>query len=247
MMLVYVYIKKIIILQNKMSKEMYEIELWNNNEVLQNLYQYQKENVLCDVLIFTRTGCISAHRVILAASSPYFQMYEEKTSGSNSNYSFPFDSSDTINIILKCLYTGRLKFHQDYCSEIYQLCEALKLTQALCLLKEKYGDKFEKYEKSCQTNDSVSSRVVQVSPFGTEHIYPSSSYVHNFPDMNKREWTQSKAQNLSIKKEVVDHDSDNNDKSVRELGKSESEDTLPKKSSGERAKPDMYLDRKSVV
>lgn len=217
-----------------MSKETYEIELWKSNEVLQNLYQYQKENVLCDVLIFTRTGCISAHRVVLAASSPYFQMFEEKTSGSNSNYSFPFDSSDTINIILKFLYTGKLKFYEDFSNEIAMICDALKLDQVLVLLKEKYGDKFDK-----KSSDS-SSRVVQVSPFGTEHIYPSSSYVPNFPDMNKRDWAQNKAQNLSIKKEVVDRDSDND--SGKERKTSQKEDVPKSKAeSDNKDKPDMYL------
>ena len=83
---------------------------------LQSLYELQQLGHLCDVVLETSSGdCVSAHRVVLAASSPYFRaMFVgnmlESTQGKIALRNF---DSDILQAVVMCAYNAAFNLSAD--------------------------------------------------------------------------------------------------------------------------------------
>ncbi|KXJ28832.1 kelch-like protein diablo [Exaiptasia diaphana] len=109
------------------SIEIYEESLSRDTlEVLNSMRQYTE---LCDVNLLVDGKTITAHRAILAASSPYFRaMFLSGFSEVNEEFIEVKDmGADALAMVIEYFYTSYLKIDADTVEDILKVCVVLRL------------------------------------------------------------------------------------------------------------------------
>ena len=103
----------------------------SRDHVLKGLDQLRNEVLLCDVHLVAEGAKFPAHRVVLAAASPYFQAMF--TGGFKENQMNEITLNDTTSEGLKCvldaIYTGELTFSVENVCDIVSLANQLQLNE----------------------------------------------------------------------------------------------------------------------
>ena len=78
-------------------------------KLLQHICRYQHDDYLCDTVIVTDDGQLSAHSVILAAASPVFKAALKMTDGPREHVVvIPRVKCSVMKTILQFVYTGEV-------------------------------------------------------------------------------------------------------------------------------------------
>ncbi len=98
-------------------------------QVLAGLASLQKDGILCDVTLQAEGQQLSAHRTILAASSPYFHAmfcggFQETK---QSNVPMQKVSFAGLKAVVDCIYTTKLKLNDENISDIVQTAHLLQM------------------------------------------------------------------------------------------------------------------------
>lgn len=109
----------------------------NSNDAFQCLAEFREQGLLCDILLCVENKKIRAHRVILAAASPYFRaMFLGKLAESNQHRVVLYDFDATaIELIVQYAYTGVVEIDEfNVQSVLYAsaLLQIDKVKQACC-------------------------------------------------------------------------------------------------------------------
>ena len=104
--------------------------------VLTELQALQREQILCDVRLTTDTGGVSAHKVVLMATSPSMRL--RLATGDTKNELIHFDNIplSLLETVVKYMYTGKLNFESACKDQLMKFCEDLELSCAVNLLKD---------------------------------------------------------------------------------------------------------------
>lgn len=96
--------------------------------VLSNLNDLRTQNDLCDVTLHVGSSQLSAHKVVLSASSPYFKaMFTQDMAERNQSYvTFQCISMDAMQLLIDFAYTGNLEV---------TISNVQNLLSAACLLQ----------------------------------------------------------------------------------------------------------------
>ena len=105
--------------------------------VLEKLHVLQKQQKLCDVRLTTDSGGVSAHRLVLIATSPYLQS-RLSVEDINSMELIYFEKIPVsyVEAVINFMYTGILEVSTSNNEELLKFCEDLELYTAVDLLKE---------------------------------------------------------------------------------------------------------------
>ena len=119
------------------SNDHVELEApFHSTTVLTELQTLQREQILCDVRLTTDTGGVSAHKVVLMATSPSMRL--RLATGDRSNELIHFDNIplSLLETVVKFMYTGKLNFESSCIDQLLKFCEDLELSCAVNLLKD---------------------------------------------------------------------------------------------------------------
>ena len=111
--------------------------------VLKEFQVMQQEQLLCDVQLATPEGSVSAHKLVLMATSPSMRLRLAPEATLNAE-SIHFDDIPLrlVQSAVHFMYTGKLGFETSDTDELLKLCEDLHLTSAADLLKDFIKNEF---------------------------------------------------------------------------------------------------------
>ena len=109
---------------------------FHSSTVLTELQALQREQILCDVRLTTDTGGVSAHKVVLMATSPSMRL--RLATGDTKNELIHFDNIplSLLETVVKYMYTGKLNFDSSCKDQLMKFCEDLELSCAVNLLTD---------------------------------------------------------------------------------------------------------------
>ena len=109
-----------------------EVKL-STDHVLKGLDDLRNQKLLCDVQLVAEGATFQAHRVVLAAASPYFQAMF--TGGFKENQMNEITLNDTSSAGLKCvldaIYTAELSLSEENVCDVLQVASLLQLNQII--------------------------------------------------------------------------------------------------------------------
>ena len=105
----------------------------STEQVLRGLDDLRDRKLLCDVHLVAEGAKFPAHRVVLAAASPYFQAMF--TGGFKENQMSEITLNDTSSEGLKCIldaiYTGKLSMSEENVCDVLPVASLLQLNQII--------------------------------------------------------------------------------------------------------------------
>ena len=103
----------------------------SRDHVLKGLRELRDQELLCDVHLVAEGARFPAHRVVLAAASPYFQAMF--TGGFKENQMNEIilneTSSEGLKCVLDAIYTGELSLSEENVCDILSLASQLQLNE----------------------------------------------------------------------------------------------------------------------
>ena len=110
------------------SREKYCLK-WNDfSNNLQNTFKtVRNEEHLCDVTLICGEETINAHRLVLSASSDFFQNIFRKCQKENPVIVFKEKSMVKLSSLLDFIYNGEVKIDQDHLHAFLELASELKV------------------------------------------------------------------------------------------------------------------------
>jgi len=106
------------------------------SDMMKAMNEFREANVLCDATICVGGKTFSAHRTVLAASSPYFKALFASTLNSPTSLEttdikpvvLTDIESECMNIILQYIYTGEIELHQENIKDVIAAANYLLIT-----------------------------------------------------------------------------------------------------------------------
>lgn len=102
--------------------------------VFERFHEMKTNMELCDVCLKAGNVTFSAHRLILAANSPYFRSIfnAESSESSCQEISLPNNfRNETVRLMLEYFYSGKLRVNEEDCEEMLSLAYMLQVRIAL--------------------------------------------------------------------------------------------------------------------
>ena len=102
--------------------------------VFERFHEMKTNMEICDVCLKAGNVTFSAHRLILAANSPYFRsIFNAESSESRSQeISLPNNfRNETVRLMLEYFYSGKLRVNEEDCEEMLSLAYMLQVRIAL--------------------------------------------------------------------------------------------------------------------
>ena len=134
------------------------------DDVLKELQVLQREQQLCDVRLTTDIGGISAHKVVLMATSP--SLKSRLSAGDLSNELIYFDNIplSMLDAVVQFMYTGKLTVESFAINQLLKFCEDLELVSAVDLLKGYIKNVIMSSVHHSQEKDSTTEKEASDSP-----------------------------------------------------------------------------------
>jgi len=96
-------------------------------ELMANLFEFQKSGYLCDTLILTDDGQVKAHSAVLAAASPVFKKtLKSRDQPMQHTIVLPGIQLVVVNIIIQFVYTGKIVVAKDKCCNLTKAMDAIR-------------------------------------------------------------------------------------------------------------------------
>ena len=98
--------------------------------VFERFHEMKTNMELCDVRLKAGNVTFSAHRLILAANSPYFRgiFSAESSESSSQEISLPNSfRNETVRLMLEYFYSGKLRVNEEDCEEMLSLAYMLQV------------------------------------------------------------------------------------------------------------------------
>ena len=133
--------------------------------LLGQLKRLQNEAAMCDVRLRGDDGEVSAHSLVLLAASPYFENKLLKQESDEAEViAFENVSVNILEAVVHFMYSGELAAEGDAIDKVIELCEELKLTQAVEAYKQTLvkGNEEAQQEKTSSHNEEAVENVTAV-------------------------------------------------------------------------------------
>ena len=179
------------------SREKYCLK-WNDFSTnLQNTFKsVRNEEHLCDVTLMCGEETIKAHRLVLSASSDFFQNIFRKCQMEHPVIVFKEKSLIKLSSLLDFVYNGEVRIDQDHLHAFLDLASELKvkgisqkeLPADKTSLKQEYApfsNSSSQLLQSSHTTSSNSSHYLQTSDLQSFQSYEEISKVSQGNSMNK--------------------------------------------------------------
>ncbi|KAK3576572.1 hypothetical protein CHS0354_011250 [Potamilus streckersoni] len=102
-------------------------------KILETLHKLQQDGCLCDFTLSCADGCISVHKLIIMAASPFFQSYALNQSRPVRNIHFEDVLVMDLHSVVQYLYTGKLTINDKNVSVVKKICQLLKMEDGVAL------------------------------------------------------------------------------------------------------------------
>ena len=179
------------------SREKYCLK-WNDFSTnLQNTFKsVRNEEHLCDVTLMCGEETVKAHRLVLSASSDFFQNIFQKCQKENPVIVFKEKSLVKLSSLLDFVYNGEVRIDQDHLHAFLDLASELKvkgisqkeLPADKTSLKQEYApfsNSSSQLLQSSHTTSSNSSHYLQTSDLQSFQSYEEISKVSQGTSINK--------------------------------------------------------------
>ncbi|KAL3857799.1 hypothetical protein ACJMK2_012434 [Sinanodonta woodiana] len=193
---------------DKSSSDFYPVK------ILETLHKLQQDGCLCDFTLSCADGCISVHKLLIMAASPFFQSYALNQSRPVRNIHFDDVLVMDLYSVVQYLYTGKLTLNDKNVSNVKKICQLLKMEDGVGLCDAYLSHR----EGSLTSEEETEEMSVDIPDITETSENVNLTNVREKTDKNKGKKTSSllsqTAKSLVLNEQVDSEESLANEKPV---------------------------------